>query len=217
MPTPDFGGRGSGSFAMSPPHNVTSFGNGNVPTPHQYYYRDYYAGIHLNQGGSSSPKSPEVASNQRSAAAAAGMTSTRPSTGRSYDSGMVRQSSDSAVQQHRDSSATYSSTTHVTQETQREPQRFSNLFHSALPMSDGPDEGSSQRPSRASSRERSQTSDGYNVLWLAASLFEFNISATKHEAGYPYLTYQAGEVSRRPRKSSRIYPMSKTDTLHTDI
>ena len=66
---------------------------------------------------------------------------------------------------------------------------------------------------RASSRERSNTASsttssnpgggsgshggGYNVLWLAASLFEFNIE-TKHEAGYPYLTYQAGEVSLAP-------------------
>jgi hypothetical protein len=33
------------------------------------------------------------------------------------------------------------------------------------------------------------------VLYLAASLFEFNITATKSEAGYPYLTYGAGEVS----------------------
>lgn len=38
----------------------------------------------------------------------------------------------------------------------------------------------------------------YNSLWLAASLFEFNIETTKREAGYPYLTYQAGEVSSRP-------------------
>ncbi|EPE03967.1 rho guanyl nucleotide exchange [Ophiostoma piceae UAMH 11346] len=63
----------------------------------------------------------------------------------------------------------------------------------------------SYRP-RAPSRERSGTTSsttssnpggdhgsGYNVLWLAASLFEFNIE-TKHEAGYPYLTYQAGEI-----------------------
>ncbi|KAI3400441.1 hypothetical protein diail_3062 [Diaporthe ilicicola] len=49
------------------------------------------------------------------------------------------------------------------------------------------------RSSRASSRER-YISKGYNVLWLAASLFEFNIETTKHEAGYPYLTYQAGEI-----------------------
>ncbi|KJR89445.1 Rho guanyl nucleotide exchange [Sporothrix schenckii 1099-18] len=65
----------------------------------------------------------------------------------------------------------------------------------------------SRLSSRAPSRERAGTtssnasssttgaghSSGYNVLWLAASLFEFNIE-TKHEAGYPYLTYQAGEI-----------------------
>lgn len=38
------------------------------------------------------------------------------------------------------------------------------------------------------------TPEEYNVLWLAASMFEFNIATTKHEAGYPYLVYQAGEV-----------------------
>ncbi|CAK7270638.1 hypothetical protein SEPCBS119000_004190 [Sporothrix epigloea] len=76
-------------------------------------------------------------------------------------------------------------------------------------------EGASQYSSRALSRERASTamthapstagstgnSDGngnghssaYKVLWLAASLYEFNIE-TKHEAGYPYLTYQAGEI-----------------------
>lgn len=195
LPTPDFGGRRSGSFTMSPSHSTPGFANGNVPSPHQYYYRDYYAGIHHM----ASPKSPDAASSSRSGAGAgagAGMVSTRPSTGRSYESGVPRQSLDSAaMQQNRDSTATFNSST-MPQETQREPQRFSNIFHSALPMSDGPDEcSSSQRASRASSRERSQTSDGYNVLWLAASLFEFNISTTKHEAGYPYLTYQAGEVS----------------------
>lgn len=33
-----------------------------------------------------------------------------------------------------------------------------------------------------------------NILWTAASLFEFNIEITKIEAGYPYLVYVAGEV-----------------------
>jgi len=59
-------------------------------------------------------------------------------------------------------------------------------------LPDGPEE--SRRSSRASSRERGPAHDGYNVLWLAASLFEFNITTTKHEAGYPYLIYQAGEI-----------------------
>lgn len=194
LPAPDFGRRRSGSFTMSTSSSTTGFGNGtapSAPSPHQYYYRDYYAGIQTSQGaGSASPKSPELASSGRSGAGT-GVGSTRPSTGRSYDSAaMARQSSESSNQYQRDSNTTYNST-YPTQETSH---RFSNLFHSAMPMTDGPDE-SSQRPSRASSRERSQVSDGYNILWLAASLFEFNISTTKHEAGYPYLTYQAGEVS----------------------
>ncbi|KHN99860.1 Dbl-domain containing protein [Metarhizium album ARSEF 1941] len=194
LPAPDFGGRRSGSFTMSPGYAmaVAGFGIGNVPNSHQYDYRDYYAGIHANQAGPASPKSAEMASSSRPAAVSSAV-STRPSTGRSFEPGSVRQSSDSAAVQHRDSSATYGST-YTPQATQREPRRISNLFQSALPMSDGPDDGGSQRASRASSRERSQTSDGYNVLWLAASLFEFNISTTKHEAGYPYLTYQAGEI-----------------------
>ncbi|KAF1981864.1 hypothetical protein K402DRAFT_408089 [Aulographum hederae CBS 113979] len=33
-----------------------------------------------------------------------------------------------------------------------------------------------------------------SVMFLAASLFEFNIDASRHEAGYPYLQYQPGEV-----------------------
>ncbi|GAO14394.1 uncharacterized protein UV8b_02599 [Ustilaginoidea virens] len=192
LPAPDFGNRRSDSFTMSPNNGATGFASGNMPSPHHYYYRDYYAGIHSCQGGLTSPRSPEFPSSSRSGAGA-GVASTRPSTGRSCESGMLRRSSDTAGQNHRDSNATYHSN-HAPQETQREPRRFSNMFHSAMPMSDGPDESSSQRQSRASSRERSQTSDGYNVLWLAASLFEFNISTTKHEAGYPYLTYQAGEI-----------------------
>ena len=32
------------------------------------------------------------------------------------------------------------------------------------------------------------------VLFLAASLYEFNIDKSRREAGYPYLTYTEGEV-----------------------
>jgi hypothetical protein len=32
------------------------------------------------------------------------------------------------------------------------------------------------------------------VLFLAASLYEFNIDRARREAGYPYLTYVAGEI-----------------------
>jgi len=119
----------------------------------------------------------------------------------------------------RDSNSTFSSSVYypnggsTTAFNNGETRRLSGLFHSALPLPDGPEDSERESSggrnllflqrgsSRASSRTRSaggQTSDvgggGYNVLWLAASLFEFNIESTKHEAGYPYLTYQAGEV-----------------------
>ena len=202
LPVPDFTKRNSGSFTMSP----TSMGpaasgpagptapaaptagvsaGAPMPSPHHYYYRDYYNGLGNPQQGTVSPMSPEMPGSSRSFAA-----STRPSTGRSFDSGgMPRQSSDSTTHYPRESNTTYSSTYNT---PQQEARRFSGLFHSALPLPDGPDE--SQRSSRASSRERAPVTDGYNVLWLAASLFEFNITTTKHEAGYPYLIYQAGEV-----------------------
>lgn len=113
----------------------------------------------------------------------------RPGTGRSFDSaGMTRPSIDTspALQARRDSNSTNNATPSIS-----DGNRGSGLFHSALPMAETADEP--QRSSRASSRER-YTPKGYNILWLAASLFEFNIETTKHEAGYPYLTYQAGEI-----------------------
>ncbi|KAL7900014.1 hypothetical protein HDV64DRAFT_202757 [Trichoderma sp. TUCIM 5745] len=189
LPAPDFGKRHSGSFTLSPISSSATGIGATAPSPHQYYYRDFYAGLsNNNPTGAGSPRSADVPTGSRS------LGNTRPSTGKSFDSSAMavamatsRQSSESAPHIRRDSGNTFYSSYH-----QNESRRFSNLFHSALPLPDGPEE--SQRSSRASSRERAHASDGYNVLWLAASLFEFNISTTKHEAGYPYLTYQAGEV-----------------------
>jgi hypothetical protein len=62
-------------------------------------------------------------------------------------------------------------------------ERYSGIFHSALPMSDSP------RPASP------EPLDGdAKIIFLAASLFEFHIDSTRKEAGYPYLTYQPGEV-----------------------
>lgn len=181
LPTPDVLKRNSGQFALSPA----------LSSPSHYYYRDYYAGINGNARGESSPAlSSEALVGGIRPVGAPG----RPSTGRSYDSGAApRPSMESATQPNfgnrRDSGSTYNSPPYG-----NDSRRFSGLFHSALPLPDAPDEA--QRTSRSSSQDRAfSTSSGYNVLWLAASLFEFNIETTKHEAGYPYLTYQAGEVS----------------------
>ncbi|KAI1415906.1 hypothetical protein F5Y13DRAFT_206847 [Hypoxylon sp. FL1857] len=180
LPTPDFMKRHSGQFTISPTA-------ASMPSPHQYYYRDYYAGINAQgRPGSGSLHTPDSSSISRPI----GPASIRPGTGQSYDSaGAPRQSTESGAHTRRYSNTAYPSP-HST-----ENQRFSGIFQSALPPSDSQERlpRPSQASSRASSRER-QPINGYNVLWLAASLFEFNIETTKHEAGYPYLTYQAGEI-----------------------
>lgn len=179
LPTPDFMKRHSGQFAVSPSI---------VSSPAQSY-RDYYNVANGHQRPPlDSPKALEFALASRSLATTPG----RPGTGQSYDStGPVRQSVESSHSQP----GRYANSAHPSPYQTPENHRYSGLFQSALPLSDTPEHHvrRSQVSSRASSRER-QPINGYNVLWLAASLFEFNIQTTKHEAGYPYLTYQAGEV-----------------------
>jgi hypothetical protein len=69
------------------------------------------------------------------------------------------------------------------------PARFSGFFSSALPMSDSP------RPDApTTSAPSTNTNANPKVLFLAASLYEFNIDKSRREAGYPYLTYIEGEV-----------------------
>ncbi|KAJ2991300.1 hypothetical protein NUW58_g2562 [Xylaria curta] len=180
LPTPDFLKRHSGQFIASPPVALVS-------SPSQSY-RDYYNGVNGHaRPPSDSPKAPEFPSVSRSLA----MPPARPGTGQSHDScGPVRQSVESGSQPKN-----YPNTAQSSPYQTSDTHRFSGIFQSALPMSDAQERHlrRSQVSSRASSRER-QPINGYNVLWLAASLFEFNIQTTKHEAGYPYLTYQAGEI-----------------------
>ncbi|RKF58731.1 hypothetical protein OnM2_065020 [Erysiphe neolycopersici] len=97
----------------------------------------------------------------------------------------MRPSSDYNTYRRRESVSTYESYHDGPLQSNRP---LSGIFNSSLPLENG-----NISQSRASSRDRSR-SRGYTVLYLAASLFEFNISATKKEAGYPYLTYQAGEI-----------------------
>lgn len=182
LPTPDFMKRHSGQFtAASPPIPSAS-------SPNQSY-RDYYNGVngHHARAPPDSPKAPDLSSVSRSL----GTPPVRPGTGQSHDSGgPIRQSVESSSQ-----SRPYASSAQSSPFQTPDTHRFSGIFQSALPMSDAQESHlrRSRVSSRASSRERKPI-NGYNVLWLAASLFEFNIQTTKHEAGYPYLTYQAGEV-----------------------
>ena len=83
------------------------------------------------------------------------------------------------------------------------PQVFSGAFSSALPMSDSePSPGPSRSNSRQSSRTRRSESrrrpmtvaQDSSPLFVAVSLYEFNIDKQRREAGFPYLTYVQGEV-----------------------
>lgn len=63
--------------------------------------------------------------------------------------------------------------------------RFSGYFSSAMPMSDSPTMESPAPPT---------PQQEFNIIFLAASVYEFNIDRARKEAGYPYLTYVAGEI-----------------------
>ena len=67
--------------------------------------------------------------------------------------------------------------------------RYSGFFSSAMPMSDNPDDtgGAGEAGANGSPKQP-------KVLFLAASIYEFNIDRARREAGYPYLTYVAGEI-----------------------
>jgi hypothetical protein len=87
--------------------------------------------------------------------------------------------------------------------------RFSGIFSSAMPPNDSGDltlvnttstvtpsmTPSSARPTSSSStRSRLNANENTAVLFVAASLFEFNIDKARQEGGYPYLVYTQGEV-----------------------
>ena len=73
-----------------------------------------------------------------------------------------------------------------------EDNRYSGIFHSALPADlDEDDEVlglNGPPPAQAGANNEPR------VLFVVASLFEFHIDSNRREAGYPYLKYLAGEV-----------------------
>lgn len=182
LPNSDFTHGLSGQLTFSP------FSTTGPGLPQFAYQPQSYSHSH-SRAGSGSPATPDTSTSQRHHPYPP--TSARPGTGRSFTSDSMRMSTDYNTQHRRESGSTYNSAQHHVDGPPMSARPYSGIFHSAMPMQDGP--GESQRSSRASSRDRSGAGT-FNVLYLAASLFEFNISATKQEAGYPYLTYQAGEI-----------------------
>jgi len=84
--------------------------------------------------------------------------------------------------------------------------RGSGIFSSAMPMAESPtataavfssSSSSSTAAAAAAASSHHQAINDYDepkVLFLAASLFEFNIDGSRREAGYPYLQYVPGEI-----------------------
>lgn len=178
LPTPDFRRSSGHEFTFSP---VVTDSPG-LPI---FSTRDFPPSNTHSRAGSGSPATLDMHMSRPNLS--------RPPTGRSFDSGPVsRRSVESGYASTTFTPLQYDGANDNPRDRPPPPSRpYSGLFHSAMPPADGADD--SQRSSRASSQDRDR-SGGYNVLYIAASLFEFNISATKSEAGYPYLTYGAGEV-----------------------
>jgi len=201
LPHPDFGLRHSGSFTFSPMTEYAPPLSGGQHGPNQLSSNGR---IRAGSGVSSrDPSTPDMSGGHRSFSAntPASSNAARPSTGQgrstepspslprlSVDTpAFNRLSSDSPAVTRPASGSTYFSTTQDNHVRASSPagRHSSSFFSSALPMSDSP---------------RSQTpADGhgqkvFNIIFLAASVYEFNIDRARKEAGYPYLTYVAGEI-----------------------
>lgn len=89
--------------------------------------------------------------------------------------------------------------------------RYSGVFSSALPMSDSP------RAQSPAEEGQNRPQPQFNVIFLAASVYEFNIDRARREAGYPYLTYGAGEVSLEIGQSPVLEMLANRDRSSTSL
>lgn len=201
LPQPDLGGRQSGSFSFPP------LGQNQVSVTH-YGPNQATSNRRLRANSAASgpgPGTPEIPGSYRSFSNTPPSNNNlmRPSTstGRSSATSPVlprldvdtpsfnRLSRDSPGVVRPPSGSTFGSafSTQDAQIRSSSPSaRYSGFFSSAMPMSDSP---------RPQSPAEGSTQGSFNVLFLAASVYEFNIDRARREAGYPYLTYVAGEVS----------------------
>lgn len=121
----------------------------------------------------------------------------RPDTRLSFESGGVpRPSAESTNSGWSPAEAAYDPARWVDGLPPPEPS-FSDVFNSALPWPNGNDDDrhGDWRSSQPLSDNLRFSISGHRVLFVVASLNEFNIEGTKMEGGYPYLKYQEGEVS----------------------
>lgn len=204
LPQPDFGsggGRTSGSF----------FPLGDGLQQQLAPANNYLVGGRIRASSTlsgHSPRTPEVPGSYHSFSnSTTPMTATpgRPSTAapRNYtepspsisctslETSSFNRPSEDSMRVGRTTGTTYPRTSGSFQQRDNsDPQRYSDFFSSAMPMSDSP---------TAQSPAPGQGQHGFNIIFLAASVYEFNIDRARKEAGYPYLTYVAGEV-RLPKR-----------------
>lgn len=193
LPQPDFGRLHNGGFTLSP------FGDSTFS-----YRRDFQNGMQpltmdrIRAGSTvSNPgaKSPDFSTASRSfsvftAPSPSGVIRPRTSTGPSMESTyLTRPSLESPGVMRPPSTSTYYTSAQDLQSPGSRP--YSGFYSSAMPMSDS--EQLSPRASRPPTPPAEQSK--WNMLFCAASLFEFNINRGLTEGGYPYLTYVPGEVS----------------------
>ena len=201
LPKPDFGGRSSGSFF--------TIGDGIQLAPAGQPTGNYVETSRRMRANSTlsghSPRTPEVPGSYHSYSnsttpvsstpgrmiTTAPRTYTEPSpvlSRPSVDQSSVSHFSEDSTHVGRESSgSTYPPSGPGSQQRTASPSgRYSGFFSSAMPMSDSP---------RTQSPVAGQAQKDFNVIFLAASVYEFNIDRARKEAGYPYLTYVAGEVS----------------------
>ncbi len=199
LPQPDFGsggGRSSGSFfpiengmqQLAPAGNYVTTGrvrasstlSGASPrTPE--VPGSYHSFSNSTTPVTATPGRPSIATPRT-------FTEPSPSISRpSIETPSISRPSEESTRAGRTSQSTYPPSSGSSQQRDNsDPQRFSDFFNSAMPMSDSPP---TQSPAPG------QGQHGYNVLFFAASVYEFNIDPARKEAGYPYLAYVAGEVS----------------------
>ncbi|KAA8576546.1 hypothetical protein EYC84_006653 [Monilinia fructicola] len=183
LPTPDFAKRHSGQFSFSP-----ILANGPGLPAHAPYQPAAYSNGHSRPGSG----------HQHHVALHPTMVAFQ---------GLVR-----ILGIVGESSSTQASASYMVDGPLRDQRPFSGIFHSAMPLPDGPED--SARSSRASSMDRAHGSR-YNVIYLAASLFEFNIAATKNRSRLPLsnLLCRRNLLMSLEKKASSGWPRTKMMAL----
>ncbi|KAI9693640.1 MAG: hypothetical protein M1822_002911 [Bathelium mastoideum] len=201
MPIPELSSKFPGASTFSP------FGGAPATTPSvdglsqqspQYRYR---ANSNVSNRGPTTPATAGASQNLSATTLAGSYFPPRPNTatGHHYDNGTPETNRLSTEQHTRprpnSGSNSFSSSTGQRQYSQGTPPvtRTSGVFSSAMPLPDSPAYPYQYQPPAPPASEEQGTHDT-PVLFLAASLFEFNIDRARREGGYPYLTYVAGEV-----------------------